>query len=140
MFNMQHSAVLLDLARFLRSQPEAIDMIDSYGIRTFLQDARENDEQVLFEIELNFNTPEDVNNFNYVFGTRLSKKEIINEYKKSFLILPHANYKNVKELADIFTQIHYDNPDFFRELAERPYLDVHNELIERYGNIQSLNN
>ena len=135
---MKHAAVLLDLAKFLKVTPEAIDVIESHGIRNLLREARDYEEMVLFQLE-SILTQEEKKDLFHTLGSNYTRKQQDYEFEflKGALILPHANYKKLRELSDVFFQIHYDNPDIFKELNNRPFIEINNELMEKYGSVHT---
>jgi len=139
MFNMSHSGVLLDISKLLKVAPEWVDIIEQYGIKSFLDDCKNNDEIAYETLFSEYSTQYDVDNFNYTFNTKYKMKELIKYLNQFYLVLPHANYKNLDEIKDVLEQVHYDNPNIFQDLLKQPYTDIHNKLMQKYNSRLDIN-
>lgn len=133
MYNMRYTGVLLDIKVLLKSIPESIELIETYGIKSFLDDCRSNDEMTLESIYESVDTQQDIDNYNYNFCTNFTKEELIKYLKDSYFVLPHADYKNFTELKYTLQQIHYYYPNIFQDLLTKPVAVIHNELVEKFS-------
>lgn len=135
MYNMRHTAILMDIKALINEVDGALDDIEHYGIDTFLKQCRDADRAIIADIKDMCQNPEEVLGYNICFGTNYKAKDLQKKLINEYALLPHMDYsKNgFVECSRVLQSVSCAKPNLFLELATIDLYELHNELTEMFG-------
>ena len=141
MYNMRYTAVLMDIKALLNCVEGTLETIEVYGVDFFLDYCKQTDTAIIANIRDMCKNPEEVADYNDYFGTRYTAKELEKFLIRCETMLPHMDYSEdgFAECSSMLKVLFYDNPNFFQELGDAKMINLHNDLMEKFGNLDKEN-